>query len=146
LLYREKLPAMSLIGRNVIVVDDGLATGASMIAALKWLRSKKIKKLIAAVPVSSLDGADKVRELADEFISLINPENMWAVGYWYDDFSQVSDSEVIKYLEQRHESIDRMRVVRKWNRSPPLASCLRRPYLLQKSLHVVRQYQRRNSA
>lgn len=104
ILYREKLPALSLIGRTVIVVDDGLATGASMIAALEWLRTKKIKRLIAAVPISSEEGAEKVKAIADEFISLITPENMWAVGYWYEDFSQVSDSEVIKYLEKRHEA------------------------------------------
>ncbi len=104
ILYREKLPALSLIGRTVIVVDDGLATGASMVAALEWLRTKKIKRLIAAVPISSSEGAEKVKAIADEFISLITPENMWAVGYWYEDFSQVSDSEVVKYLEKRHET------------------------------------------
>ncbi|MGZ3808614.1 MAG: erythromycin esterase family protein, partial [Bacteriovorax sp.] len=103
LLYREKLPALSLIGRTVIVVDDGLATGSSMIAALKFLQTKKIKRLIVAVPIASNHGAEKVSHLCDEFISLITSANMVAVGYWYENFPQVTDDEVLTYLEKRHE-------------------------------------------
>ncbi len=86
-------------GRIVIVVDDGLATGASMIAALHGLRASKPAKLICAVPVSPLDTLNKVAALADEVICLETPDDFQAVGQFYVNFPQVEDSEVIEILE-----------------------------------------------
>jgi len=83
----------------VIVVDDGLATGATMIAALHGLRNKNPAKLICAVPVSPPSTLYKVAELADEVVCLESPENFQAVGQFYINFPQVEDDEVIRILE-----------------------------------------------
>ena len=85
-------------GRIVIVVDDGLATGATMISALHALRAKNPAKLIAAVPVSPPDTLRKVEKLADETVCLEAPEYFMAVGQFYAEFPQVEDEEVIALL------------------------------------------------
>lgn len=85
-------------GRIVIVVDDGLATGATMISALHGLRNRNPARLICAVPVAPPDTLDKVAELADEVVCLETPENFRAVGQFYADFPQVEDEEVIQIL------------------------------------------------
>jgi predicted phosphoribosyltransferase len=86
-------------GRIVIVVDDGLATGATMISALHGLRNRKPARLICAVPVAPPDTLDKVAELADEVVCLAAPENFRAVGQFYADFPQVEDEEVMRILQ-----------------------------------------------
>ncbi|HEX7272677.1 MAG TPA: phosphoribosyltransferase [Casimicrobiaceae bacterium] len=85
-------------GRVVIAVDDGLATGATMIAALHALRAKGPQRLICAVPVASEEALEKVRAKADEVVCLHVPPFFYAVGQFYDDFPQVSDDEVISLL------------------------------------------------
>ena len=85
--------------RIVIIVDDGLATGASMIAALHNVRKSKPAKLICAVPVAPRDTLKKVAALADEVICLETPDDFEAVGQFYVNFPQVEDSEVIASLE-----------------------------------------------
>jgi len=85
-------------GRVVIVVDDGLATGSTMIAALHAIRAKKPHKLICAVPVAPPDTLEKVRPYADEILCLETPEMFYAVGQFYMDFPQVSDEEVMELL------------------------------------------------
>jgi predicted phosphoribosyltransferase len=87
-------------GRTVIVVDDGLATGATMIAALHALRAKHPKKLICAVPVAPPDTLKKVSPYADEVVYLDAPELFYAVGQFYQSFPQVSDEEVIALLKE----------------------------------------------
>ena len=87
-------------GRTVIVVDDGLATGATMIAALHALRAKHPKKLICAVPVAPPDTLEKVSPYADEVVCLDAPELFYAVGQFYQSFPQVSDDEVIAQLKE----------------------------------------------
>lgn len=86
-------------GRVVIVVDDGLATGATMIAALHGLRQQKPARLVCAVPVAPPDTLEKVRTLADEVVCLETPEWFQAVGQFYQDFQQVEDEEVIALLK-----------------------------------------------
>jgi predicted phosphoribosyltransferase len=85
-------------GRIVIVVDDGLATGATMISALHGLRNRKPAKLICAVPVAPPDTVEKVRAMADEVVCLQAPEFFQAVGQFYGHFNQVEDDEVIALL------------------------------------------------
>lgn len=85
-------------GRVVIVVDDGLATGATMKAALQGLRAKQPAKLVCAVPVSPPDTLAEVSELADEVVCLETPAHFQAVGQFYRYFPQVSDDEVVKIL------------------------------------------------
>ena len=86
--------------RIVIVIDDGLATGATMISALHALRAKRPARLIAAVPVSPPDTLQKVEPLADEVVCLDAPAYFSAVGQFYQDFPQVQDSEVIAALRK----------------------------------------------
>jgi erythromycin esterase-like protein/predicted phosphoribosyltransferase/dienelactone hydrolase len=102
--YHAKRPPLSLIDKTVIVVDDGLATGATMIAALTWLRTCKVRRLIVAVPVSSKEAGQKIAKMADEYICLLTPEEFWSVGSWYREFQQVSDEEVLLCLEQRNQN------------------------------------------
>jgi predicted phosphoribosyltransferase len=83
------------------VVDDGLATGASMIAALHAARARQPARLICAVPVAAPDSLERVRPLADELVCLEAPIEFYAVGQFYRDFPQVEDDEVVAILAQR---------------------------------------------
>jgi putative phosphoribosyl transferase len=89
-------PAVS--NRIVIVVDDGLATGASMEAAILALRSLKPARIVVAVPVGARETCDRIRAMADELVALAIPDDFRAVGLWYEDFDQTTDEEVIAAL------------------------------------------------
>lgn len=97
-IYRGQRPMLDVRDRTIIIVDDGLATGSSMRAAIAALRQKRPTKLIVAVPVGARETCSELEALADEAICLETPENFSAVGLWYNDFSQITDEEVIDLL------------------------------------------------
>jgi predicted phosphoribosyltransferase len=97
-IYREGRPAPELRDRIVILVDDGLATGATMRAAVKALRQRGAAKIVVAVPVGPPDTCHELEERADETICLSTPEFFQAVGQYYEDFSQTSDEDVRELL------------------------------------------------
>ncbi len=99
-LYRGSRPTAQIEGRTVIVVDDGIATGASMRAALKALRSRKPAKIIVAVPVAPIDTRERLQDVTDEFVCGLSPADFQAVGQFYRHFGQTSDDEVRTLLAQ----------------------------------------------
>jgi putative phosphoribosyl transferase len=96
--YRDGRPAPDLRGKTVILVDDGLATGATMRAAVKALRQRDVGKIIVAAPVGAPETCREFEDEADEIICAMAPEFFQAVGQYYDDFSQTSDDEVRELL------------------------------------------------
>ena len=99
-LYRGKNPELDVKDKVVIVVDDGVATGQSAIAAIRSVRKLKPKKIIFAVPVGAGDAINILKREADVVICLEIPKLFYAVGSWYDDFPQTEDSEVVELLEK----------------------------------------------
>ncbi|HTR60666.1 MAG TPA: phosphoribosyltransferase family protein [Candidatus Binataceae bacterium] len=107
LAYRGGRPKVPLEGRVVIVVDDGIATGATVRAALRGVRRQKPGKLVLAVPVAPPETIDALRSEADEIVCLEQPEDFFAVGQFYRDFHQVNDDEVKTILHGYAEQTDR---------------------------------------
>jgi putative phosphoribosyl transferase len=96
--YRGERPAPLVRGRTVLLVDDGLATGATMRAAVRSLRERRPARIVVAVPVGAPETCAELRTEADEVICAHSPEPFEAVGSWYDDFSQTGDDEVRELL------------------------------------------------
>ena len=99
-LYRKQRPAVPLQGRTVIAVDDGLATGSTMQAAVLAIRQQHPLHLAVAVPVGARDTCAALRQQADEVICSATPEPFYGVGRWYQEFPQVTDEEVCALLEE----------------------------------------------
>jgi predicted phosphoribosyltransferase len=97
--YTPQRPPHDAAGRIAIVVDDGLATGATMIAALHAVRARKPARLVCAVPVAAPESLEKVRPYADEVVCLATPREFHAVSQFYDAFPQVEDEEVVRLLQ-----------------------------------------------
>lgn len=100
--YRNDVQPEDLQGKAVIIVDDGIATGKTMMATIQLLRAKNPKKVIVAVPVAPPATAKKIKAEADEFICLSTPFNFVGVGQFYRDFSPVEDAEVIRLLRSNN--------------------------------------------
>jgi putative phosphoribosyl transferase len=98
--YRGDRAALALIGRTVVIVDDGLATGATARVAVEVARARGAKRIIVAVPVSPREAVAELRAVADEVISLYVPTQFEAVGEWYEDFNQTTDDEVTSLLRK----------------------------------------------
>ena len=96
--YRGGRPLLDIAGRTAIVVDDGIATGATMVAALRAVRACRPAHLVAAVPVAPPEGLVWLAREADEVVCLATPSHFQAVGQFYEDFTQVTDTEVVALL------------------------------------------------
>ena len=100
-LYSATRPSLPAEGHTAIIVDDGIATGATMMAAIRAIRAQRPLRIVVAVPVAARDALDLARSLADEVLCLYCPRVFFAVGEFYDDFSAVSDSTVVNLLNTR---------------------------------------------
>lgn len=104
-LYRGERPPPDVRGHTVILVDDGLATGATMLAAVEALRRQQPARIVAAVPVAASDTCELLRAEVDEVVCALTPEPFRAVGLWYQDFTQTTDEEVRELLALSAETV-----------------------------------------
>lgn len=104
-LYRGPRSPPQITGRVVIVVDDGMATGASMRAAVMALRSQRPSHIVVAVPVAPYDAGERLEGAADEFVCLLSPHEFYAVGQFYADFDQTSDAQVRALLKHSRRPV-----------------------------------------
>jgi predicted phosphoribosyltransferase len=98
-LFRAVRPASTIRNRSVIITDDGIATGSTMLAALQTVRTQQPHELILAVPVAAPERLERLRPLCDEVVCLLAPENFYAVGQFYQEFEPVEDEEVVRLLQ-----------------------------------------------
>jgi putative phosphoribosyl transferase len=104
--YREGRPPPALAGHTVILVDDGLATGSTMRAAVHAVREQEPTRVVVAVPVADPDVCKALRGVADDVVCLITPEPLRAIGVWYKDFSQTTDGEVRAQLTRARARLE----------------------------------------
>jgi len=105
LAYRGEQPTLPVAGRTVILVDDGIATGASMLAGIHALRELRPARIVIAVPVASPEACARLAYEVDEVVCVAAPEHFRAVGQFYDDFSQTGDEEVVDLLARNRKSV-----------------------------------------
>lgn len=96
--YRGGRPPLTVAGREIVLVDDGIATGMTLLAALESLKRRGAARIVVATPVAAPDAAQRIRVAADEFVALEVPRNFAAVGQFYTEFGQTPDAEVIDLL------------------------------------------------
>ncbi len=101
-LYRPGRPPLALEGKVALLVDDGVATGSTMKAAVAGVRQRGAARVVVAVPVASVEAEEELEALADEVVCLRTPDPFYAVGLWYGDFAQTSDDEVRSLLDRAH--------------------------------------------
>ena len=100
LLFRRQLPPHLIAGAIAVLVDDGVATGATMRAAVSALRQLQAKKIVVAVPVAPASTCRELERIADHVVCLATPEVFFTVGQWYVNFEQISDQQLLALLEQ----------------------------------------------
>jgi len=110
-LFRAVKPIAPLKGRSVIVTDDGIATGATMIAALQTVRGQKPKELIVAAPVAAPDRLEEIKRWCDEVVCLVIEPEFEAIGQFYEDFTQVDDEEVVELLRSSATRTDEKKLL-----------------------------------
>jgi putative phosphoribosyl transferase len=98
--YRDRRPAISVRGRTAILVDDGLATGLTDLAAVRTLRKRGARRIVVAVPVASSESVELLAAEADRVVCLSVPDRLYGVGMWYRDFTPVSDEDVLALLRE----------------------------------------------
>jgi putative phosphoribosyl transferase len=102
--FRGDRPAPAVEGKTVILVDDGIATGGTVRAAILALRAQRARKIVLAVPVAAADSIEELRPEVDDVVCLLAPSDLYAIGLWYEDFRQVSDDEVQALLERARQA------------------------------------------
>jgi putative phosphoribosyl transferase len=110
--FRGDRPAPEIRGRTVILVDDGIATGGTILAAIRAVRRRGPKRLVLAVPVAASDTIEALRPELDDVVCLEIPRSMAAIGFWYRNFEQVSDEEVLELLQRSREPAEETSVAR----------------------------------
>ena len=111
--YRGDRPPLDVHGKTVILVDDGLATGSSMRAAVAGLRARQSAQIVVAVPTAAPETCEAFENEVDEVVCAVTPQPFFGVGMWYEDFSQTSDEEVRRLLEEASQTVQRNRVHRR---------------------------------
>lgn len=100
--YRRGRDPVAVSGKTAIVVDDGVATGGTAVAALRWARAQGASRVVLAIPVAPREAVARLEREADDVVCLHSPDPFFAVGQWYVSFPQVSDEEVVRMLEEAH--------------------------------------------
>jgi putative phosphoribosyl transferase len=102
-VYRGAKPPLQVEGKTAVLVDDGIATGSSILAAIEALRELRPARIVVAAPVAPLHTCDRLRSEVDDLVCVYAPETFYAIGQFYADFSQVSDEEVTDLIRRAHE-------------------------------------------
>ena len=105
LAYRGSYSEPEVRGKTVLLIDDGIATGSTIRAAIRALKAQHPARLVVGVPTSAYSTYRELRPEVDEFVALMTPEPFYGVGEWYDDFRQTSDGEVTELLQQARENL-----------------------------------------
>jgi predicted phosphoribosyltransferase len=100
-LYTRAQPAIDPAGRVVVIVDDGIATGSSMLAAIVSVRARKPRRIVVAIGVASPEALERIHSAADEVVCLYSPPDFYAVGQFFEDFSEVTDEMVVTALSRK---------------------------------------------
>jgi len=104
-LYRGSQPPLDVRGRTVVLVDEGIATGGTLRAAVRGARRRGATRVIVAAPVATVDAAEVLRAEADDVVCLSTPQQLVAVGAWYEDFRQVTEDEVVEILGEARRRV-----------------------------------------